>query len=281
MTLNFMMNFVEWTATPEIVSWLPIRWYGLMFALSFVASFVVLQHMCKLENISKDHMDGITTAGILGTVIGARLGHCLFYEPAYYLQNPLEILMVWQGGLASHGATLGILTAFFIYSRRGKIDLMWIYSRVAVLIPLAAGLIRMGNLMNSEIYGHVTSMPWGFLFANSSDVLSGAEKLEPRHPTQIYEALAYFSTYIVFVTYYFRTKDKSKINNEFIIGYLFFSIFVFRFFVEYLKNNQVDFESGMPFNMGQLLSLPFIAMGGYLLYMAYTGKKLRLGGAGK
>jgi prolipoprotein diacylglyceryl transferase len=145
---------------------------------------------------------------------------------------------------------------------------------VAVLIPLGAALIRVGNLMNSEIYGHVTTLPWGFYFDNSSDVTSGLEMLEPRHPTQIYEALMYLSTYVVLIVYYFSTKVKTRINGEFIIGYLFVSIFTFRFFIEFLKNDQVGFEQAMPINMGQLLSIPFVLIGAYLLYMAYTGKKL-------
>jgi len=246
--------------------------------MAFFGSYYILKKMCKLENMSQEVLDGLTTSALLGTIIGARLGHCLFYQPDYYLSHPLEILMVWEGGLASHGGTIGILLAFYLYGRRKKIDYFWILSRCAVLVPLGAALIRVGNLMNSEIYGHTTSLPWGVFFVRSSEVLSGVEKLEPKHPTQVYEALFYLGVFAVLMWYYFREKNKQLLNREFMIGFLLASIFVFRFFIEFLKNDQVDFESNMAINMGQILSIPFVAIGGFFLFLAYKKKRLVLQG---
>ena len=197
-----ILNYITWTVKPEIIEGFHVRWYGLLFAAGFPIGYFILQKMFKRENIKQEVLDGIVTSALIGIVIGARLGHCLFYQPEYYLKHPLEILMIWEGGLASHGATIGILLAFYIYSRKNKLDYLWVLSRAAVVVPIGAGLIRLGNLMNSEIYGHPTTLPWGFLFVNSSDVRYGLEQLEPRHPTQLYEAFAYFIIFAILISYY-------------------------------------------------------------------------------
>lgn len=267
-----ILSFITWNVKPEIIQGLHVRWYGLLFVMGFPISYYIMQKYFKHEKLDKDTLDGLFTAGLLGVILGARLGHCLFYQPDYYLKHPLEILMVWEGGLASHGATIGLLLAFYIFARKRKIDYFWVLSRTAIFVPLFAGLIRMGNLMNSEIYGHTTSLPWGFLFVNSTDVLYGYEKLEPKHPTQLYEALFYFLIFIILQVYYFKNQSKNKVNSNFIIGFLLTSIFTFRFFVEFLKNNQVEFEQGMPINMGQILSIPFILIGLFFLWRSYFNK---------
>jgi prolipoprotein diacylglyceryl transferase len=238
-----------------------------------------MQKIIKKEHIKVEVLDGMTTAALIGVIAGARLGHCLFYGPWFdqknlmgqvveegYISHPLNILKIWEGGLASHGATLGVLIAFYIFSRRYKLDYLWVLSRAAIVVPVSAGLIRLGNLMNSEIYGHVTTMPWGFYFVKSTDVMYGIERLEPHHPTQIYEALAYFIIFAILLLYYIRKSKTNSVRNEILIGLVLTLVFTFRFFIEFLKNEQVDFEHSMPINMGQILSIPFVLVGAYFLW---------------
>jgi len=261
-----MLSFITWNVRPEIIEGFHVRWYGLLFAGVFIVSYLILQKVFRKENIADKVLDGVLTTALLGGIIGARLGHCLFYQPDYYLAHPIDILKIWEGGLASHGATIGILLAFYIFAKKQKLDYIWILSRVAIVVPIASGMIRVGNLMNSEIYGHATSLPWGFYFPQSSEVLNHTELLEPRHPTQIYEALAYFVIFALLLWYYIRNQKKNNVKNEILIGILLTSVFVFRFFIEFVKNSQVDFENGMPINMGQILSIPFVLIGVFFLW---------------
>jgi len=280
-----ILNFITWAAKPEIIEGFHVRWYGLLFASGFPICYLILQKLFKKENIKIEILDGMTTAALIGVIAGARLGHCLFYGPWFdsvdsagrvieqgYLSHPFNILKIWEGGLASHGATLGVLIAFYVFSRKYKVDYLWVLSRAAIIVPVSAGLIRLGNLMNSEIYGHVTTMPWGFYFINSTDVRYGIEKLEPHHPTQIYEALAYFSIFAILLFYYLWKSKTNTVKNEILIGLVLTLVFTFRFFIEFLKNTQVDFESKMPINMGQILSIPFVVVGLYFLWRGYTKK---------
>jgi len=282
-----ILNFITWNVRPEIIEGFHVRWYGLLFASGFPICYFVTLKILKNENVKTEVFDGMITAALIGVIVGARLGHCLFYGPWFdqknmlgqvieegYLSHPLNMLKIWEGGLASHGATLGVLIAFYIFSRKHKVDYLWVLSRAAIVVPISAGLIRLGNLMNSEIYGHVTTMPWGFLFVNSTDVRYGIEKLEPHHPTQIYEALAYFSIFAILLFYYIRNSKKKTVKNETLIGLILTLIFTFRFFIEFLKNTQVDFESKMPINMGQILSIPFIIVGLYFLWRGYKKKSI-------
>jgi len=258
---------IPWNVNPEIfsVGKFAIRWYGLLFASSFFFGYLIMAGFFKKEKISEEVLDRLTLYMALGTIIGARLGHCLFYEPAYYLSNPVEILMVWHGGLASHGAGIGIFIALYLFAKKSKKSYLWILDRVAVVVALSGFFIRTGNLMNSEIYGVETNLPWGFIFLRNGETL-------PKHPTQIYEALAYL---LVFILLYFIYKR----NNEVFKSGLLFSLFMilvfsFRFFVEFIKNNQVAFESGMTLNMGQWLSIPFVLLGIILLYKTTTKYKI-------
>ena len=208
-------------------------------------------------------LDKLTIYMALGTVIGARLGHCLFYEPGYYLKNPLEILKIWQGGLASHGAAVGILLALWLFIRKYKKPFMWILDRIVVVVALAGSLIRLGNLMNSEIYGIETGLPWGFIFIRNLETV-------PKHPTQIYESLTYFLIFLLLIWLYYKNDGKPKPGLLFSLFLIL--VFGMRFMIEFIKENQVDFESGMILNMGQWLSIPFV-MAGIAILLFYNRKK--------
>ena len=249
---------IYWNVSPDIFSIGPftIRWYGLLFALSFIIGFQIMTVIFRKEGRPESDLNDLIWHMILGTVIGARLGHCLFYNPSFYLSHPLEILMVWKGGLASHGAAIGILIALYLFVRKRKnYSFLWLLDRIVITVALAGFFIRMGNLFNSEIIGKPTDLPWAFVFALVDD--------KPRHPAQLYEAIAYLIIFICLIVYYFKSKAKFKSGK--IFGIFLVSVFTFRFFVEFVKEDQSYFERGMVLNMGQLLSIPFVIVGIYLL----------------
>ena len=262
------MNIAEiwWTVSPELLRLGPlsIRWYGLLFALAFVFGYIIMQRIYKHENKSLEDLDKLSVYVIVGTVVGARLGHCLFYDPSYYLANPFEIIKVWQGGLASHGAAIGILLALYMFSKKVKgQNLLWILDRLVIVVALGGALIRLGNLFNSEIYGKATDVAWAFVFIRVDDI--------PRHPTQLYESLFYFfSAVILFLIY---KKRKSQLKAGFNFGLFLLLIFGFRIIVEFFKENQSAFESSLPLNMGQLLSIPFLILGLYFIIRKVSTKK--------
>ncbi len=245
---------IPWDVNPEIfrVGSFAVRWYGLLFASSFVIGYFIMEKIFKNENLSVEVLDRLTIYMAVGTIVGARLGHCLFYEPSYYLSHPLEILMIWHGGLASHGAAIGILTAIWLFSRKEKKDYTWVLDRIAIVVALSGFFIRMGNLMNSEIYGVETTVPWGFVFLRNGEVV-------PKHPTQIYEGLAYLLIFVILYRIYWSKKGEHIQGT--IISLACILIFVARFFIEFLKEDQVAFERTMKLNMGQWLSIPFILLG--------------------
>jgi len=262
------LAIIPWDVNPEIfhIGNFSIRWYGLLFASSFFFGYLIFRKIFKNEGIGEDVLDKLTVYMAIGTILGARLGHCFFYEPAYYLANPLEIFAVWHGGLASHGAAIGILVALWLFTRTAHKPYMWILDRIVIVVALAGFFIRTGNLMNSEIYGIETTLPWGFVFLQNGEN-------SPKHPTQIYEALAYLAIFVMLYKLYWRKK------GEFISG-LFFSLFLilvfaFRFFVEYVKEDQVSFESGMKLNMGQWLSIPFVLAGFLLLFWSIRKSRVK------
>ncbi len=253
-----MLNFIYWDVSPEIFSIGPlsIRWYGLLFAASFLVGYQIMLFIFKNENKSEDDLNDLVWFMILGTVIGARLGHCLFYNPSYYLSHPIKILEVWEGGLASHGAGLGIILAIYLYSRKKKDQsFLWVFDRIVITVALAGFFIRTGNLFNSEIIGKPSNLPWAFVFASIDNV--------PRHPAQLYEAFAYLI--IFFCLFFYYKKNVGRFKDGFIFGIFLVSVFGFRFLVEFLKENQSPFEQNMPLNLGQLLSIPFVIIGIYLL----------------
>ncbi len=256
------LQIIPWNVDPEIfrIGNFAVRWYGLLFASGFVIGYYILRKVFKNEGLGDATLDRLTVYVAVGTIIGARLGHCLFYEPDYYLANPVEILKVWHGGLASHGAAIGILLALWLFVRKEKKPFIWAIDRVVIVVALAGALIRLGNLMNSEIYGVETTLPWGFVFLRNGENA-------PKHPTQIYEALAYLLTFVILLRVYWKNMGKQKPGLLF--GLFLVLVFGFRFLVEYVKEDQVTFEAGMKLNMGQLLSIPFIIAGIALLFWAF------------
>ncbi|MFP4025172.1 MAG: prolipoprotein diacylglyceryl transferase [Thiohalospira sp.] len=261
-----ILNYITWDVNPDIVSFwgLTIRYYGVLFAATFFFGYLIMQKIFQKEGLSIELLDKLTVYVAVGTVIGARLGHCLFYDPSYYLQNPVEILMIWRGGLASHGAAIGILIALYYFARKSKKPYLWILDRIVIVVALGGFFIRMGNLMNSEIYGIETSLPWGFIFERNGEVV-------PKHPTQIYEALSYLLIFILLYTIY--NKKGTKVQQGLIFSLFLILLFTVRFFIEFIKEVQVDFEKTMSLNMGQWLSIPFVLAGFYLLYRSYKLKK--------
>lgn len=253
-----LLSFVHWDFNPDIfqIFGRPVRWYGLMFAIGFVIGYKMVEKQFKHEKENEKWLDTLLMYIVVGTIVGARLGHVFFYGWDYYSQHPFEIIMIWQGGLASHGGVIGIFLALLIFSKiYTKRNVFWIIDRVVIPTALVAMLIRMGNLFNSEIYGVQTSLPWGFIFERNHEVV-------PKHPTQLYEALAYLLTFFVVNRIYWKTNAKSK--TGLISGVFFIMVFSARFLIEFVKEDQEAFESAMTLNMGQWLSIPFV-LGGVAL----------------
>lgn len=257
-----MLAYIPWNINPEIFSVGPfaVRYYGLMWAMAFYLGYVVFNKFVKREGLPEGFLDSLTMYMVIGTVLGARLGHCFFYEPQYYLSHPLDIIKIWQGGLASHGAAIGILVSLYLFARKHKVPMIYVVDRVVITVALGGALIRIGNLMNSEIYGVETSLPWGFVFIRNNEIF-------PKHPTQLYEALSYFLIFFILLWYY--RKHEGKTNTGFIFGVFLILLFVARFLIEYVKEPQVEFEKAMALNMGQWLSVPFIIAGVFFVVYSY------------
>ncbi len=249
-----ILQFIHWNINPNIFSIGPVsvRWYGLLFAMSFVIGYFIMLRIFRKENIPEPLLDQLSMYMLIATVVGARLGHVLFYEPASYLAHPLDILKIWEGGLASHGAAIGILVALYLFSRKTRQPFLWVIDRIVIVVALSGFFIRTGNLFNSEIYGNVTNLPWGFIFERVGETL-------PRHPTQIYEGLCYLGLFFFLLWYYFRKDGKPR--PGFLFGFFLVTLFSFRLLIEFIKEPQVNFENSMALNMGQLLSIPFIIAG--------------------
>jgi phosphatidylglycerol:prolipoprotein diacylglycerol transferase len=264
-----MLQFITWNVNPEILQLGPLslRWYGLLFASGFVFGYFIFKKIFKKEGYSLEILDSLLVYMALGTIIGARMGHVLFYDPAYYLEYPWKILFVWEGGLASHGAAIGILIALYFASRKHKFNFLWILDRIVIVVALSGVCIRLGNLMNSEIYGITTNLPWGFLFVRENEIL-------PKHPTQIYEAICYLAIFLYLFWCYSKElffKHQGKISGIFLV--LLFSA---RFFIEYIKNPQEEFEKTLPLFMGQILSIPFILAGIILILRSSKVKNTKV-----
>lgn len=271
-----ILNTITWNVDPEIfnIGQLSIRWYGLLFASAFLSGYFVFTRFLATERLTSEMLDELLIYIALGTVIGARLGHCFFYEPEYFLKNPVEIIKIWKGGLASHGAAIGILLSLWLYIRKHKLSFLWLIDRIVIVVALGGAFIRLGNLFNSEIYGLPTNRPWGIEFVrdklydpNTGELLATV----PRHPTQLYEALSYIAIFIILFLFY--RKRHMKVRDGFIFGVFMILLFAARFFIEFVKNDQVAFEAGMQFNMGQLLSLPFILAGVLMIVLTKAKPK--------
>jgi len=257
--------FIEWSVSPEIfhLGSISVRWYGLLFAMAFVAGYIIFTWIFKKEGKPKDDLEQLAVYMIFGTVIGARLGHCLFYNPEFYLSHPIEILKVWEGGLASHGAAIGIIIALYLFSKKKKgYSLLWTLDRIVIVVALGGSFIRLGNLFNSEIIGKPADVPWAFIFTSIDNV--------PRHPTQIYESLAYFFVFLILLFIYIKGIEKNR--SGLLFGLFLVLVFAFRFFVEFLKENQSSFEAGMTLNMGQILSIPFVIAGIVFILRSFSQK---------
>ncbi|BBD45187.1 prolipoprotein diacylglyceryl transferase [Petrimonas sp.] len=271
---------VTWNVDPTIFTVLSreIRWYGLLWVIGLIVAVYIVQRIYKSEKLPEKWFDSLFVYMMLGIILGARLGHCLFYEPEYYLANPVEMLKIWEGGLASHGGVIGIIIAVWLYSKRvTKKSMLWTFDRVMVPTGFTAAMIRFGNLMNHEIYGGPTDLPWGFRFIDNVGLwMRGAEPVytEPSHPTQIYEALIYLLVFGITMYMYWKTNAKNR--QGLILGVGIALIFIARFFIEFVKNVQVDSEIAMRENtgliLGQWLSIPFIIWGLWLIWRSMKRK---------
>ena len=258
---------INWNVDPELfrIGSFAVRWYGLLFVSGFVLGYWMFTKFFERENVDKRILDPLLYTLLLGTLVGARLGHCIFYQPDYYFgswDGFLEIFQVWKGGLASHGGTIVLFFCMMWFARKygpkNNFDFVWILDHLCIAVAFAATFIRLGNLFNSEIYGDVTSLPWGFVFERRGEV-------EPKHPTQLYEALSYFLLGIFLLWLYVKKLD--KVYRGTFIGIFFIVCFGMRFIIEFIKAPQVEFEETMLLDMGQILSIPFIILGiGFLVY---------------
>jgi phosphatidylglycerol:prolipoprotein diacylglycerol transferase len=269
-----MLNYIIWDINPEIfsVGSFSIRWYGLLFATGFLIGQRIMAHIFKTEGLKETLLDSLLLTMVVSTVLGARLGHFAFYEPQVFFTNPLQIITPPFAGLASHGATIGILLALFFYARIKKMSFLWIVDRIVITVAFAGFCIRFGNLMNSEIVGKVTKMPWGFVFKSLTEY--GAESQWPRHPAQLYEAIA--CLVLCVILYKIWDKYKTATPHGLLLGLFLLWVFGLRFVWEFFKEPQVSFEKDMMFNMGQLLSIPAILLGFYYLWYARNNKDLRI-----
>ncbi len=284
---------ITWDASPIIFSLgsLSVRWYGLFWALSFYIGYEIISRIFKRENVGQKEIDSLLIHIAVGSVVGARLGHCFFYDFHYYISNPVEILYIWQGGLASHGGAFGIIVALLRYHRKvSSKPFFWTVDRLLIAVALAAMFIRMGNLMNHEIYGFTTDQPWGFKFIrNVNDWLQGAPAVytDPVHPTAIYEGAGYLFIFLSMMWMYFKKVD--KLYEGFMTGYFLITLFVWRFVVEYYKEPQESGTGGLVYdvmgffgiNMGQLLSVPMILLGIGVMIYAFREKRPALPEASK
>lgn len=268
-----MLNLlaINWNPDPVLIHLGPLelRWYSLLFMSGFIIGWYIFKWFSKREKMDLSYLDSLLVTLIIATLVGARLGHCLFYQPDYYLgswKGFLEIFMPWKGGLASHGGAIALLIAMWWYAKRyGQkfgFDFLWMMDRLCITVAFAGCMIRLGNLMNSEIYGDVTNLPWGFVFERNGETLA-------KHPTQIYEALSYLLLGLGLVWTYKHKLD--KVYRGFFFGTFLIGCFGMRFLIEFIKEPQVGFEETMVLNMGQLLSIPFVVAG--VAIVAYSFKK--------
>ncbi len=262
-----MLLYIEWNPDPTIIDlgFYSLRWYSILFALGFVLCYILLKKHFKNAGLGEEKLEKLTVYVVLATVIGARLAHCLFYDWEYYSDHIAEIFLPVRfepefhftgfQGLASHGGIFGVMVALFLYSRVYKISLVWLLDKLSLVGPLAGVCIRLGNLMNSEIVGKPADVPWAFIFERVDSV--------PRHPGQLYEAIAYLLIFFVLNLMY----SKSRRAPGFTFGMFMVLLFAARFIIEFYKADQSDFEAGMLLNMGQLLSIPFIILGLVIIFL--------------
>lgn len=246
-----------------------IRYYGLMWAIAILMAAKFFDNFIKREGLKPEISESIFLYGTIGTILGARLGHCLFYDPGYYLAQPWTILTEFRdGGMASHGAAIGILLGLWLFSRKNRLPYIWSLDRIMIGVAIGGAAVRLGNLFNSEIFGVATDLPWGFEFVRSA---KWVREFAPAavHPTQLYEALCYLVTFVILVWMYYG-RDLGRRRPGMLFGVGLIGIFVTRFFIEFIKTEQEAFEKGMTLDMGQWLSIPFILLAGYMIYRVAT-----------
>lgn len=273
-----MISYIIWDANPEIFTipevfgWgpFPVRWYGLLFAAGFLIGQQVMIHIFKKEKKPLEDIDALTLYMVIATVIGARIGHFLFYQPDILFKNPLEVILPPYAGLASHGAIIGIITGLWLYSRSRSATgqtFFWVADRIVIVVALAGCFIRFGNLMNSEIVGRPTDVSWGFVFTQNEEFLK-----IPRHPAQLYESIS--CLVLFFVLLWLWNKYKERTPRGLLVGVFFVWVFTLRFLYEFLKENQEAFEANYALNMGQFLSIPAVILGLYFIIKSWqTGKQ--------
>lgn len=264
---------VHWHVNPVFfhIGPVSVRWYGLLFVAGFVFGYWLFERFCKREGLDDKLLEPLLFTLMIATIVGARLGHCIFYQPDYYFgswRGFLEIFMPWKGGLASHGGAIALLLAMWWFARKyGKennFDFLWLMDHLCIAVAFAGCCIRLGNLFNSEIYGYETNLPWGFIFELRGETV-------PKHPTQIYEAGSYLILGLIMLWLYSKKLD--KLPRGFFFGLFLVGCFGMRFLIEFIKERQVDFEEGMLLDQGQLLSIPFIIAGIIVLILAYRKNK--------
>lgn len=271
-----MLSYITWDVSPVIfkLGFFTLRWYSLAFMIGFLVGYEIVARMFRHEGAPERWLGLLLMWTVAGTIVGARLGHVFFYEWDLFSQNPIKILYVWEGGLASHGGAIGVILGVILFSIvTTKRSPLWTFDRLVVPIALVGGLIRLGNLMNSEIFGHATTLPWGFRFVNSPEwqtLYAG----QACHPTQIYEAICYFALFALLMWMYWRKNAEER--PGLIFGVFLIGIFTPRFFIEFIKNPQEAFEQSMALNMGQWLSIPFIIAGLSLIIYAMRRPRLKL-----
>lgn len=261
-----VLSAITWNVDPILFSVLgvEVRYYGLFWALAFGVSLWIFSKIIKREGMPEKVLDSAFWHITIATIVGARLGHCLFYDPVFYLSNPISMLNIREGGMASHGAAIGILVGAYLFTRKNRLPFMWMLDRLAIAVTISGALIRLGNLMNSEIYGDPTTLPWGFIFARNGDTFAS-------HPTQIYEALAYLAIFALMMYLYYKRGTAQK-KPGIMFGWFIILLFAARFFIEFIKTPQEDWESSMVLLMGQILSIPFILLGAWVLERGYKHK---------
>ena len=296
-----LLNFITWDVDPVLFSLGPlqVRWYGLLWAVGFFIGYFIMRRIYRKEKMTDDSLDKLLIYMLLSTVIGARLGHCLFYEPKEYLANPISMLYIWEGGLASHGGAIGILVGLWLYVRSynkskkekdnlQKINYIWILDRIVVAVCLVGALIRVGNVMNHEIYGTPTSLPWGFVFMRGGEQFCGTfdnytpctswasccppSEWLPCHPTGLYEAFFCLVAMGILLWMYYK-RDLGHKQPGLLFGTFLIIIFGSRILIEFLKNVQVAFEENMTFDMGQWLSVPFVVIGIVMIVWSFAQRK--------
>lgn len=281
-----MLQIIQWDVTPEIVEgWKTPNLYGLLFVSGLILGYFVIKRMFKKEAISNENLDQLVMYMIIATIVGARLGHVFFYGPYFdeinaegvvldrgYFSHPLDIFKVWEGGLASHGGAIAILIALYFYAKKVvKKPMMWILDRIAAPIAIAGCFIRLGNLVNSEIVGDPTDVPWAFSFINYWNSEMNSFDPTPRHPAQLYESIAYISIFAILMFMYWKRNAWKKQGA--IFGTFLILLFGARFFIEFFKLGQTARDEVYFINTGQMLSIPFVIAGVYILYQAIRKKE--------